>query len=527
MTFDRRQLLVFASASALAACSKGSSGGKNAASTLNASIGLPEPHTMFAPGGGGSGPAFAGSKVLERLIRLNDDQSFSPVLATQWRFDDGGRRVVFDLREGVAWHDGKPFTPQDVIWSALNYWKPFSPESLFTFLKAVEASGNTVSLVFDRPLPQHSFLTLLGRGTNYVIPSHIYAGGDILLNPANNAPVGTGPWKFSQWVRGSHAEFVRNPAYWAAGQPKTDKLIIRWFREPASRIAALETGQIDIAVQSPAALNDLDRIKANPRLVVNVEVDEGGGGALYFNTRHPIFGDVRVRRALLHAIDRDFIARTVYAGYGIPAISPIYSKNKLYFTPDVPRYPFDPKTAEALLDAAGYPRKADGRRFAANLQASGWYEENGKVGAYLKQAFADIGVDLTLKVPDRANSLKALYTDYAFDIAYSQGGGTAGEPLPTVGLVYSTAGIKKGLNFRNASRFSDKETDSLIQRMAVETNPDARTQLIHNFARRVTELAPVVPLVEVSPHYIHQKGVKVGDIGNSLTTDSWGDISKA
>lgn len=527
MKLDRRHWLAGAAGIALSGCTPAVPKPKSDSGTLNASIGLPEPHAIFAPGGGGSGPGFAGSKVLERLIRLNEDQSFAPVLATAWRFENDGRDVHFTLRDGVTWHDGKPLTGADVVWSALNYWKAFSPETLFDFLEGVEAQGAEVVLRFRIPLPQQSFLTLLGNGTNYVLPRHLYEGTDILLNPVNNAPIGTGPWRFSKWVRGSHAEFARNPTYWAAGQPKTDRLIIRWFREPASRVAALETGQVDIAVQSPAALNDLARLKTNPKLGVGVETDLGGGGSLYYNTRRPIFDNVKVRQALLHAIDRDFIARTIYAGYGVAAISPLYSTNTLYFTTDVPRYAFDPRKAEALLDAAGYPRKADGKRFTAGLLASGWYEENGKVGAYLKQAFADIGVDVTLTVPDRANSLKALYSDYDFDIAYSQAGGSASEPLPALGLIYSTAGIKKGLNFRNASRFSDPQTDRLIQQITVEVDPETRKRLIQDFARRVTEQVPVVPLVEVPPHYIYQKSVRIGDRGISLTTDSWGDISKS
>lgn len=530
MRLQRRQLLSLAAGSVLVACAPRSSGGGGGGGgkVLNASIGLPEPHAMFAPGGGGSGPAFTGSKVLERLFRLNADQTYSPTLATKWEAVDGGRRIDATIREGVTWHDGEPLILDDVIWSANEYWRKFAPETVLQLLSKVEQTGpQQVSFVFERPIPEASFLYLLGASSNYVLPKRLYAGRDLITHPLNNAPIGTGPWKFSKWVRGSHAEFLKNADYWVPDRPKADKLIIRWFREPASRVAALETGAIDIAVQSPAALNDLARLKADPSLVVEFDDDAGGGGALYFNTRRRPFDDVRVRRALLHGIDREFIARTVYAGFAKPAISPIYSNNRLYFTPDVPLYPFDAKRAEALLDEAGLKRGADGRRFPVNLLASGWYEENGKVGAYLKQAWGELGVDVTLRNPDRANSLKALYTDYDFDVAYSQGGGTASEPLPTLSLVYGTSGIQKGLNFRNASRFSDPETDRLLDQIASEVDPEARKRLVQDLARRVTDQAPAAPLVELRPHSIRRKGVHVGDVSSSLSTDSWGDIGKA
>lgn len=528
MDLDRRQILALAAGSTLAACAPRSAAPAGGEKVLNASIGLPEPHAMFAPGGGGSGPGFAGSKVLERLFRLNADQTYAPVLAKNWAVAEDNKRIDIVLREGVKWHDGSPLTLDDLIWSANEYWRPFAPETVFDFLAKVEQSGpQQVSFHFERPIPDVSFLYMLGAQSYYVLPKRLYAGTDILLNPVNNAPVGTGPWKFSKWVRGSHAEFVKNPDYWISGRPKADKLIIRWFREPASRVAALETGAIDIAVQSPAALNDLDRIKANPDLVVEFEDDVGSGGALYFNTRRKPFDDVRVRRALLHAVDRAYIAKTIYAGYAKPATGPIYSNNKAYFTPDLPLYPFDPPRAEALLDEAGHRRGADGKRFAIDLLASGWYEENGKVGAYLKQALGEVGVEARLRNPDRANSLKALYTDYDFDLAYSQGGAVVSEPLPVLALVYGTAGIKKGLNFRNAARYSDLETDRLLKQIAGAVDPEERKLLVRAFARRVVDQAPVVPLVELRPHVIRRRNVRIGEAGASLSTDSWGDVGKA
>jgi peptide/nickel transport system substrate-binding protein len=91
---------------------------------LTATIGYTEPHTIFAPGGGGGGPSFSGSQVLERLGRYNADQTFSPVLAESWTVAPDSRSVSVKLRQGVTWHDGKPFTAEDVAWTVRNYWKP-------------------------------------------------------------------------------------------------------------------------------------------------------------------------------------------------------------------------------------------------------------------------------------------------------------------------------------------------------------------------------------------------------------------
>ncbi|MDV6330804.1 ABC transporter substrate-binding protein [Asticcacaulis sp. 201] len=511
------------------ACSPkaGKSGGDNKSRTLTATIGYPEPHTLFAPGGGGGGPGFTGSKVLERLGRFNKDRSFSPVLAESWVIAPDKKSVTFTLRRGIKWHDGKDFTADDVAWSAKEYWKPFYPQSILDYLDGVDVAGShEVTLRFDRPVPEFSLQLLFSNGPNYILPKHLYADKDILLNPVNAAPIGTGPWLFSKWVRGSHAEFTRNPSYWRASKGSIDKLIIRWWREPASRAAALETGELDAGFSNPVPLNDIKRLQANPNLRVQFE-DEGLAMSVYFNVKNPVVSDVKVRRALAHAIDKDFIAKTIYYGYAKPAISPILSTNDLYFTDDVPKYAFDPLLAARLLDEAGYPVKPDGKRFAIKLLASGWSEENGKVGAYLKQVFADLKIDVSLRVPDRPNSLKALYTDYDFDVAYSQGGGTSDDLRPELVQLFTTAGIKKGLIFRNASRYSSPQMDALVSRITIEIDPEKRKDLIQQFARLALTDLPMLPVVEWPSHVIFRKTVQLNTTAAYQSTDSWADAEKA
>lgn len=528
---SRRTLLSLAPVGALglglAACGGPRKPAGSDAQVLTATIGYPEPHTVFAPGGGGGGPGFSGSKVLERLARQNRDQTFSPVLATGWTIAPDNRSVVVKLRSGVTWHDGKPFTAEDVVWTIQEYWKPFFPQTIFDFLDGVEATApDEVVLRFARPAPEFSVGFLFSDLTNYILPKHVYAGTDLLLNPANNAPIGTGPWKFVKWVRGSYAEFASNAGYWDKATKRPEKLIIRWWREPASRAAAFETGELDVGVVNPAPLGDIKRLQANPNLKVVFE-EQGTPLGLHFNTRNPVVSDARVRRALLHAIDREFIARTVYYGLAKPAVGPIMSANQLYFDADLPKYPFDPALAARLLDEAGYVKKADGRRFAVNLLASGWSEENGKSGAYLKQVFEDLGIGVTLKVPDRANSLKALYTDYDFDIAYSQGGGANYDPVPDLALVYGTAGIKKGLIFRNGSRYSNPQVDRLFDSIKEEVDPAKRKAEVHEVSKIILTDVPLTPLIEWPTHNILQKSVTIRTTAASLASDSWADVTKA
>src|SRR5262249_32817775 len=148
------------------------------------------------------------------------------------------------------------------------------------------------------------------------------------------------------------------------------------------------------------------------------------------NMRNPVFEKREVRQAMFHAIDRIFIAKTVYYGYARPGTGPIYSPNTEFFTKETYSTAFDPRKAAALLDAAGYHKKGKDPRFTLNLLAAGWFIENGKIGAYVKQALEDVGVGVNLTVPDRQTSIKRIYTDYDFDLAISNQANPS-EPVPS------------------------------------------------------------------------------------------------
>ena len=150
-------------------------------------------------------------------------------------------------------------------------------------------------------------------------------------------------------------------------------------------------------------------------------------------------------------------------GYARPGTGPIASPNTAFFTSDTFSTAFDAKKAAALLDAAGYPKKNGGKQFTLNLLAAGWFAENGKVGAIVKQGLEDVGVGVNLTVPDRATSIRRLYTDYDFDLAISNKA-SASEPVPSTTQYYTSDGIRKGVPFRNASGFHTDEVDALVEK---------------------------------------------------------------
>jgi peptide/nickel transport system substrate-binding protein len=494
--------------------------------TLVATWGGGEPQACYVPSGGGPGPLFSSSKLLERLARRQRDGAFAGELAESWKPADDFKSYTVTLRAGVKFHDGKPMTADDVAYSVDEIWKKFAATQSMADYTGVETpDAATVVIRFSRPVPEFFFASLLSGAASYIVPKHVYGGSDPLANPANNAPIGTGPWKFKEWVRGSHFEYVRNDDYWRPGFPYMDRLVLRFVREPAGRAAGLEAGEIQVGVFNPVPPTEIKRLTGTGKLLATTDGYEEAVWAttMECNCRKPLFAKREVRQAMFLAIDRSQIAKTVYYGYARPGTGPIFSPNTAFYTPDTYSTAFDPKKAAALLDAAGHKRAGKVPRFTVNLVAGGWFPDNGKVAALVKQGLEEIGVAVNMAVPDRAAAIKRLYADYDFDLAISNQANPS-EPVPTTTQYYTSDGIKKGVPFRNASGFSSPELDALVDRIKVETDPDARKALVVDFQKKMAEEACDLPLVELDT--VTVAAVKVQNHSNDPNTlaASWHDI---
>ncbi|MCA0248535.1 MAG: ABC transporter substrate-binding protein [Proteobacteria bacterium] len=494
--------------------------------TLVATWGGGEPQACYVPAGGGSSPTFSSSKLFERLANRNMDGVFEGALAESWKPSADFKSYTIKIRKGVKFHDGKEMTVDDVVYSIGEIWKKYAAASAMTDFVSVEApDADTVVMTYSKPTPEFFFASTLSANVNYILPKHIYAGSDPITNPANNAPIGTGPWKFKEWVRGSHFEYVKNENYWQKDLPYLDRLIIRYVRDPAGRAAAMEAGDIHIGVFNPIAPPDIKRLTATGKFVATSKGYEEAvwSTTLECNMRNPVFAKREVRQAIFHAINREFIAKTVYYGYARPGTSPIYSPNKEFFTADTYKTGFDPKKAAALLDAAGFPKKAGGKRFTVNLLAAGWFSDNGKVGAYVKQALEDVGVGVTLSVPDRPTSIKRIYTDYDYDLAISNQANPS-EPIPTTTQYFTTDGIKKGVPFRNANGYSNPDLDALVDKIKVETDPVKRKALVVEFQKITTQEASLLPLTELESITVASTKVQNHSNDPNYLAAGWADI---
>ena len=439
------------------------------------------------------------SKVLEGLVSYDLNLQPVPALATSWAQSADGRTITFQLRQGVKWHDGHDFTADDVAWTLLEVWKklhPFGRAAFANVEKVDTPDRHTVVLRLSSPAPY--ILNYVNTYGAQILPKHLYAGKDVLTNPLNNAPVGTGPFVFKEWVKGSHVRLDRNPNYWQKDQPYLDGVVFRFIPDAAARTVALEAGEVHVALGSVIPLTNLNRFTDTSRYTINL--DDGRYLSTIFltqfNVRRPHFTDKRVRQAFAHAIDRNALLKVVFLGYGKPATGPVPSSVVNYYSGDVRKYPYDPKAAEALLDAAGLKRGTDGKRLKITLDFDGGGGPTAaRPAEFIKQSLAKIGVDVELRAGDTATYLRRIFTEQDYDLMISS---LHRLPDPTLGVqrLYWTKNIVKGAPWTNGSGYSNPALDTVMEAAADEPDPAKRKALITQWQQIVQEDVPLLELIE-------------------------------
>ncbi|WP_375206063.1 ABC transporter substrate-binding protein [Hyphococcus sp.] len=375
----------------------------HAAGALNIGVQLEPPNLDPTSGAAAAIDEIVYANVFEGLTRINEDGAVSPLLAESWTVSGDGRIYDFKLREGVTFHDGTSFDAEDVVFT-LNRAK--APEStnaqrpIFEIINEARATGPySVRITLNEPLG--AFPTYLGWGDAVIVAEESAA-----TNASN--PVGTGPFKFLRWRRGASAMLVRNDDYWG-NRPALDRINFIFIPDPTAAFAALMAGDVDGFPNYPAAEN-LGLIERDDRFKIVTGTGEGEM-ILAINNGAPPFDDIRVRRALNHAIDKQAVIEAGLFGFGTPIGS--------HFPPHHPSYedltglyPYDPAEARRLLAGAGYPdgfettlalpppayARRGGEVIAAQLEAVGVEVEirNIEWAQWLDQVFANKNYDLTI-----------------------------------------------------------------------------------------------------------------------------------
>jgi peptide/nickel transport system substrate-binding protein len=458
-------------------------------------------------------------KIIEALVDLDENGKIVPVLATSWQSTPDGKTVTFKLREGVFWHDGKPFTSADVQYNALELWKKHLNYStaLQQHLEAVDTpDAHTAIFRYSRPIPLELLLRALAD-LGYVVPRHLFEGTNVLENPANTAPVGTGPFKFVEYQRGQHIIAERNPDYWRKGLPYLDRIVWRIITDNAAAAAAVETGQIHLSAYSQLSMADIDRLSHNNNLLVTVKGSEANlyNNTVEFNFRSKVISDIHVRRAIAHAINVPFFIENFLYGQGKPATGLIPSSSAAFY-PKNSRfpYPFDRKQAEKLLDEAGYKRGTDGTRFSLRLVQVPNGEDSPLFATYIQQSLGEIGIKVDIANYDYAGALNAVYKTHEFDIATGRHQYRGDPAISTT--VWVRSGSPDGTPWTNQFGWKSDRIDKLIDDAAAEISPEKRRALYAELVNLVNEEFPLWFATEREFYTVVSKKLR-----NSLNVARW------
>jgi len=452
----------------------------------------------------------AGTPVYNALTHIDAKGNITPELATAWDISPDGLTYTFHLRQGVTWHDGQKFGAADVKFSLENANGKLHPWGRGAF-RAVERIETPDDATVVLHLRQPSAALMLGTDSacGLILPKHIWDGSDILKNPHNLAPIGTGPYKFVEMLPGDRLRYARNETYFVAGQPYFDELVFRIIPDPAARVAAFENEEVDTIYMNALPFSEAPRLGAEPGVALKRTNLRGAGFMGIFNVREKPYSDVRVRQAVAHAIDRGFIRNNVDKGFTIKMLGPVPPASPLYNTA-LQDYEHDPALANKMLDEAGYPRGANGIRFGFNFLWPAADAGVTRMADVIRQNLAAVGIEAHLQPLDRAALTQKGYIALQFDmICESYGLG----PDPDIGVerLYNSHNIfNPPVPYTNVSGYRNPEVDALFDKQRVQLDPTARKQTYDRIQELIWADVPVLPMFAYDGPNIFRKSVVKG-----------------
>lgn len=472
------------------------------------------------------GVYYMSGKIVEPLVDKGYD-GYEPVLATQWSSSDDGLQITFKLREGVAWHDGKPFTCDDVSFTAMEMWKKLLNYStvLHKNLEAVDCpDDHTAVFKYSKPMPLDLMLAAM-PDLGHPVPKHLYEGTDIMKNEYNNAPVGTGPFKFVEYKRGQHIIAERNDNYWRGEEfPYLDRVVWRFIKDKSAAAAALEAGEVHMSGWTAVTMADIERFSQDERFMVGTKGYENNIAhtTLEFNHRNPKLADIRVRQAIYHGLNIDYAIETIMRGFAAPGRGPVPSTGGKNYTDDVQTYPYDKAKAIALLDEAGLKPDADGIRLRLRHRPAPWSEITQLWAEYFAQAMREIGIEVKILTNDAPGYLRGVYRDYDFDTANGFHMFRSDPAVST--MVWLRSGAPAGSPWTNQFGWQSDEIDLLIDKAASETDSDARSKMYHDIQKRVMTELPIFFAIEHPFIAVTSKQLRNHHNNPRWASSSWYDL---
>jgi peptide/nickel transport system substrate-binding protein len=457
----------------------------------------PEPPILIL-GVNNQGPTLlVGGKMYQSLLKFSEKLAPLPELARSWTISTDNKTYTFKLQPNVTFHDGHPMTADDVIFSIMKFNSELAPRARAIFQKIISATApdpHTVVLTLDSPF--EPFLLMFDVTACPIVPKHIYDGTDFRTNPANQKPIGTGPFQFAEWKRGDFIRLRRYPGYWKPGQPYLDEIIYRIIPDSQSRALAVQTGQVMMAQESDIEPFDVPRLKKLPTLNVTTQGWEYFSPLCWIeiNSRVKPLDDARVRNAISLALDRDFITRRLWFGLNKPARGPVSSTTR-FFDTALPPLAHDPAKAKALLDAAGLKPNAQGVRFTIKHLVLPYGDVWQRLSEYFRSALKQVGIEVVLESTDPGGWAQRIGNwDYQTSVNFLY---QFGDPTLGVERSYVSTNIKK-ITFTNTGGYANPKVDALFKTARDAAAPAARQAAFNAVQELLVKDMAQVWIMEIS-----------------------------
>ncbi|MBU4583535.1 MAG: peptide-binding protein [Proteobacteria bacterium] len=461
--------------------------------------------------------------VFNGLIKYDKDISIVGDLAESWEISGDGLVITFHLRKGVRWHDGRPFTAADVLYTYQVTVDPKTPTAYagdFLKVKKAEVLDDwTFRATYDKP-----FAPALMSWSVGILPKHLLADKEITTSPLGRHPIGTGPYKFKEWVTGQKIVLVSNPDYFE-GRPYIDGFILRIIPDTATMFLELRANGIDRMGLTPLQYmrqteNNLFRENFNKYRYLSFAYTYMG-----YNLKNPLFTDKRVRQAIAHAVNRVEMIDGVLIGLGKPATGP-YKPGTWAYNPNVRAYPYDPAKAKALLAEAGWKDvngdgviEKEGRPFAFEVITNQGNEVRAKCAEIIQRRLAEVGIQVKIRVVEWAAFVKDFINKRKFDATI------LGWTIPMEPDLYDVwHSSKTGQEELNFISYKNEEVDALIEKGRETFDQSARKRCYDRIQEILAEEQPYLFLyVPDALPIIHARfrGVEVAPLGIGHNFIKW------
>lgn len=461
--------------------------------------------------------------IYNGLVKYDKDMNIVGDLAESWDISDDGLVITFHLRKGVKWHDGKPFTAKDVLYTYQVTVDPKTPTAYAgDFLKVKKAEvldDYTFRVTYDKP-----FAPSLISWSSAVLPRHLLEGQNITKSSLARHPVGTGPYLFKEWLAGQKIVLVSNADYFE-GRPYVDGHVTRIIPDMATMFLELRARNIDMMGLTPLQYtrqteNNLFRQSFDKYRYLAFAYTYLG-----YNLKHPFFADKRVRQAISYAINKEEIISGVLLGLGKPATGP-YKPGTWAYNENVKTYSYNPQKARELLRAAGWTKtnndgflEKDGRPFTFELITNQGNETRQKCAEIIQRQLKEVGIDVKIRILEWAAFINDFISKRRFEAVIL--GWTIPLDPDAYDVWHSSKTAPEELNFIS---YKNPEVDALLEKARSTFEQKLRKKYYDRFQEILVEDQPYtflyVPdeLVIISKRF---RGIEPAPIGLSHNFIKW------